>query len=208
MSYGSSMPAACIASQVRWMMRVTPVSPTNMWCASSVSMKRQVRESGSKPDCASASSCILPSRSVKKVNMKKDSQSGVFSLKAPSMRGESGSPERRCSKRLGFVAAVGAEIFLQQIDHRPEVAAFLDIDLEQVAHVVERGRGLAEMALLLDRGRLGVALDDDQPAQHGAVFARHFLPRRSRPYGCRTGILRSSTCGASRMPHLYSGMRT
>jgi hypothetical protein len=79
------------------MMRVTPVSPTNMWCASSVSMKRQVRESGSKPDCASASSCILPSRSVKKVNMKNDSQSGVFSLKAPSMRGVSRSPERRCN---------------------------------------------------------------------------------------------------------------
>ncbi len=34
----------------------------------------------------------------------------------------------------------------------------LDIDLEQVAHVVERGRGRAEMALLLDRRRLGVAL--------------------------------------------------
>ncbi len=41
------------------------VSPTNIWCASSVSMKQQVRESGSKPDCARLSSCILPSRSVK-----------------------------------------------------------------------------------------------------------------------------------------------
>ena len=81
-------------------------------------------------------------------------------------------------QRFRLLAAVGAEIFLQQIDHRPEVAAFLDIDLEQVAHVVERRRGLAEMALLLDRGRLGVALDHDQPAQHRAVFARHFLPGR------------------------------
>ena len=79
-------------------------------------------------------------------------------------------------QRFRLLAAVGAEIFLQQIDHRPEVAALLDVDLEQVAHVVERGRGLAEMALLLDRGRLGVALDHDQAAQHGAVFARHFLP--------------------------------
>ena len=79
---------------------------------------------------------------------------------------------------LGLLAAVAAEIFLQQVDHRPEVAAFLDIDLEHVAHVVERRRGLAEMALLLDRGRLGVALDDDQAAQHGAVFARHLLPGR------------------------------
>jgi hypothetical protein len=31
-------------------------------------------------------------------------------------------------------------------------------------------------ALLLDARGLGIALDHDQPAQHGAVFARHFLP--------------------------------
>ena len=81
-------------------------------------------------------------------------------------------------QRLGLLAAVGAEIFLQQIDHGPEVAAFLHVDLEEVAHVVERGRGLAEVALLLHRGRLGIALDHDQAAEHGAVFARHVLPDR------------------------------
>src|SRR4051795_3948325 len=75
-----------------------------------------------------------------------------------------------------LLAAVAAEIFLQQIDHCPEMAALLDIDLEDVAHVVERGRGLAEEALLLDRRGLSVALDRDQAAQHGAVFARHLLP--------------------------------
>src|SRR6267142_1211236 len=58
------------------------------------------------------------------------------------------------------------------------MAAFLDIDLEQIAQVVERGRGLAEMALLFDRGWLGIALDHDQATQHGAMLARHFLPRR------------------------------
>ena len=79
-------------------------------------------------------------------------------------------------QRFRFLAAVGAEIFLQQIDHGPEVTALFDVDLEQIAHVVERGRGLAEVTLLLDRGRLGVALDDHQAAQHGAVFAGHFLP--------------------------------
>src|SRR5437764_5123659 len=79
---------------------------------------------------------------------------------------------------VGLLAAVAAEIFLQQIDHRPEMAAFLDIDLEQVAQVIERGRGLAEMTLLLNRRWLGVALDHDQAAQHGAMLARHFLPRR------------------------------
>ena len=79
---------------------------------------------------------------------------------------------------VGLVAAVAAEILVQQIDHRPEMAALLDVDLEQVAHVVERRRGLAEMALLLDRRGLGVALDHDEAAQHGAIFARHVLPHR------------------------------
>jgi hypothetical protein len=53
------------------------------------------RESGSKPLSARLASWYLPSRSVKKQNMKKDSQSGVGSLKAPRMRGLSASPERR-----------------------------------------------------------------------------------------------------------------
>ena len=186
MSLGSSMPASFMAWQVRSMARPTPVSPTNMWCASSVSMKRQVRDSGSKPDCARLSSCILPSRSVKKVNMKNESQSGVSSLKAPSMRGLSASPERRLQQLVGLLAAVLAEILVQQVDHGPQVPAFLDVDLEQVAHVVERGRGLAEVALLLDARGLRVALDDDQAAQHGAVLARHLLPGRARPCGRRS----------------------
>ena len=58
------------------------------------------------------------------------------------------------------------------------MAALLDIHLEQVAQVVVRGRGGAEMALLLHRRGLGVALDHQQPAQHGAVFAGHLLPGR------------------------------
>src|SRR5262249_57977689 len=77
---------------------------------------------------------------------------------------------------LGLLTPVGTEIFLQDIDHGPQMPSLLDIDLKRVAHVVERGRGLAEMALLLDRGGLGVALDDDETAQHGAVFAWHLLP--------------------------------
>ncbi len=77
---------------------------------------------------------------------------------------------------LRFLTAIAPEIFLQQVDHGPQVPPFLDIDLEQVAHVVERRRGLAEVALLLDGGRFGVALDDDQPAEHRAIFAGHVLP--------------------------------
>ena len=70
-----------------------PVSPTNMWCASSVSMNLQVRASGSKLDSASDFNWNLPSRSVKKVNMKNDSHSLIGSLKVVRMRGLSGSPE-------------------------------------------------------------------------------------------------------------------
>src|SRR6185437_3575083 len=81
-------------------------------------------------------------------------------------------------QRLGFLASVAAEIGVEQIDHRPEVTAFLDIDLEQIAQIVERRRGMAEQALLLDRGRLGVALSHDEAAQRRAQFARHLLPHR------------------------------
>ena len=81
-------------------------------------------------------------------------------------------------QRLGLLAAVAAEVRVQQVDHRPEVAAFFDVDLEQVAQVVEARAMRAERALLLDAGRLGVALDDDQPAQLVAELARHFLPHR------------------------------
>ena len=81
-------------------------------------------------------------------------------------------------QHLRLLAAVAAEIGVQQVDHGPEMPAFLDVDLEQVAQVVERGRGLAEQALLLDRRRLGVALGHDQAAQGRAQLARHFLPGR------------------------------
>jgi hypothetical protein len=66
--------------------------------------------------------------------------------------------------RLRLFATVAAEIGVEQIDHRPQMPAFLDIDLEQVAQVIERGAGMAELALLLDRGGLGIALGHDQPA--------------------------------------------
>ena len=96
-------------------------------------------------------------------------------------------PALALEQGLRLLAPVLAEIFDQEIDHRPEMAALLDIDLEEVAHVVEARRGRAEEALLLDRGRLGVALDDDEPAQQRAVLARHFLPGGLALCGGRTG---------------------
>ncbi len=110
--------------------------------------------------------------------------------------GVAGAP---LEQRLGLLAAVAPEMRVQQIHHRPQVAAFLDVDLEQVAQVVERRARLSQVALLLDRGGLGVALRDDQPAQVRPVFARHFLPRgltRCAP----KFTLRSGSAGARKMP--------
>src|SRR5258708_3767740 len=106
-------------------------------------MKRQVRYSGADPQWASTVNCVLPARAVAAARL----------------------PAQQVS---GFLATVAAEIFLQQVDHRPEVAGLLDIDLEQVAQIVERRRRGTEPALLLDRGGFGVALHGDQPAQHRA----------------------------------------
>src|SRR5215470_7085221 len=80
-------------------------------------------------------------------------------------------------ERLGLLAAVAAEVGVEQIDHRPEVAALLDVDLEQVAQVVERRAGPAQMALLLDRRGLRIALGHDQAAEHATILSRHVLPR-------------------------------
>src|SRR5208337_5254214 len=97
MAAGSSVPSSFITSSERRTTRLMPVSPTNMWCASSVSMNEQVRASGSKLDSASDFNWNLPSRSVKYVNMKKLSQSRMGSLKVPRMRGLLASPEWRSS---------------------------------------------------------------------------------------------------------------
>src|SRR5581483_11386971 len=72
---------------------------------------------------------------------------------------------------------VAAEVGVEQVHHRPEVPALLDVDLEEVAEVVERRAGPPEVALLLDRGRLGVALGHDEAAQRPPVLAGHLRPR-------------------------------
>ena len=61
----SSVSFSTITCAVRSTTRSTPVVPTIMWCASSLSMNSQVRESGSKADSFSVPSWYLPSRSVK-----------------------------------------------------------------------------------------------------------------------------------------------
>src|SRR5207245_2527187 len=58
------------------------------------------------------------------------------------------------------------------------VPPLLHVHLEQVAQVVQAGRGGAQVTLLLDRGGLGVALDHDQPLQLGPVLPWHLAPHR------------------------------
>ena len=116
------------------------------------------------------------------------------------MRGLSASPGAALEQLLGLLAAVAAEVGVQQVDHRPQVAALLDVDLEQVAQVVQRRRGVAEQALLLDGGRLGVALGDDDAAQRVAELARDLLPRRVRRSGRRSRSCRSCSGGVRKMP--------
>src|SRR5689334_3506990 len=79
---------------------------------------------------------------------------------------------------LRFLAAVPAEIRMQQVHHRPQMPAFLDVDLEEVAQVVERRAGMAQQVLLLDRGGLGVSLCHDQAPKLGSELARDLLPHR------------------------------
>ena len=175
---GSSVPSSRITSSVRRTTREIPVSPTNMWCASSVSMKRHVRASGSKLDSANDLSWNLPSRSVKNVNMKNESQSLIGSLNVPQDARVVGVARMALQQLFGLFAPVAPEVRVQQVHHRPQVTAFLDVHLKQVAQVVQRGRAVSEQPLLLDRRGLGVALGDDQPAQRAAVLAGNLLPHR------------------------------
>ncbi len=56
--------------------------------------------------------------------------------------------------------------------------AFFDIDLKEVAKIVEGRAGMPEQMLLLDGSGLGVALRDDDAAELRAEFPRHLLPYR------------------------------
>jgi len=83
------------------------------------------------------------------------------------------APLKEC---FPFFAAITTEIFVQQIDHGPEVAALFNVDLEEVAQVVLTGRSQAQMALLLDTRWFGIALGHDDTAEVGPVFAGDVLP--------------------------------
>src|SRR6266403_1736944 len=65
---------------------------------------------------------------------------------------------------------------MKQIDHRPEMASFFDVNLKNISQVIEGRAGEAEGFLLFDRSWFGVALRDDYTAQDGPIFAGNVLP--------------------------------
>ncbi len=147
---GSSVLSSFITWQVRWMTRARPISPTNMWCASSVSMNlRRARQrveaafgQGAELELAVAVGEVgehEEAQPIRRRLVERLQDARVVLLAAAPLE-----------QRLAFLAAVAAEVLVQQVDHRPEVAAFLDVDLEQVAQVVLARARQAQVALLLD----------------------------------------------------------
>src|SRR6185312_17058468 len=51
---------------------------------------------------------------------------------------------------IRLLAPVASEVGVQQIDHRPQMARLLDVNLKEVAQIVKRRGGASEMALLFD----------------------------------------------------------
>ncbi len=51
---------------------------------------------------------------------------------------------------IRLFASVTTEVGMQQIDHRPQMTAFLDVYLEQIAQIVERRTRATKLTLLLD----------------------------------------------------------
>ena len=96
---------------------------------------------------------------------------------------------------------------MEEVDHRPQVSPLFDVHLEHVAQGRKVRRGLSEIALLLDRRGLGIALMTIEAAQHGAILARNVLPDRIAHVVAKRNfsVLLS---GASRMPQRYSGILT
>src|SRR5262249_8823788 len=58
------------------------------------------------------------------------------------------------------------------------MAAFLDVDLEQVAEIVQAGAPLPEPALLLHARRLRISLRHDEPSKLVAELTGDLLPHR------------------------------
>ena len=100
-------------------------------------MNRQVRESGSKPDWREALELHLAVAVGEEREHMKGEPVGRRLVEGAEHARLVGVAGASLQQLLGLLTTIAAEIFLQDVDHGPEMPAFLDIDLEHVAHVVE-----------------------------------------------------------------------
>jgi hypothetical protein len=99
-----------------------------------------------------------------------------------------------------FLPPVATEVAVQQVDHRPQVTAFLDVDLEQVAQVVLRRARESQMTLLLDRTAGSVSpWRHDDPPEVGTVLSGDVLPGRFAQVLAEVDLAFASE-GARKMP--------
>ncbi len=89
--------------------------------------------------------------------------------------GISGTAREQC---FSFLAAVPAEIAVQQVDHSPQVTPLFHVHLKNVPQVVQRRTRHPQHLLLFDRSgfRITLPLRNDDSPQYRAIFTRDFLP--------------------------------
>ena len=146
------------------------------------------------PEVESMLSWNLPSRSTNSVYVKKSTQLSTSTLKEPSSR--LFCQERRSRSLRASILPVSPK-WLTSRWHICQPCRISSTMIRQHAvGVVVRGRGLEQVALLLDGGELGVALVDDQVQERVADRLvgdlRDALPLAARPGSPRTRSRRSS----------------
>src|SRR4029453_18970288 len=82
----------------------------------------------------------------------------------------------RFGELFGFFAALPPQKRKKEGKHTPTVPPFFHFHLEKVAQVVEARTALTEPTLLLDAGRLGIALRHDEPTQRISELTGNLLP--------------------------------
>ena len=148
---GSSVASSRITSAVRCTTRITPVSPTNIWCASSVSMKRQVRGQRVEARLGQGGKLILAVAVGEEGEHQVGQPVGRRLVEGPQDARPVGVAGVPLQHRLGLLAPVAPEVGVQQVDHGPQVPPLFHVYLEQVAQVVQRRAGKPQPPLLLHR---------------------------------------------------------
>ena len=98
---------------------------------------------------------------------------------------------------------------MQQVDHGPQVTSLFDVHLKQIPQIVQAGTALPEPSLLLDAGRLGVALGDDQATERVAVLAGHLLTGPDEPnIVIEAGVPREDESSTARLWQLLGEVLT